>query len=172
MPESLQDTAPDGAPDSTPNGSWGGRAYRRVVTGLDAQGRSCVAIDGPIARRSAMSAALAWRTDALPADNAGNADAAVPYALDLLHAPGSNFAICEFPPNMPEFMHATDTIDYLVVLSGRVTLVLESGEAELAAGDFVIDRGVMHGWRNPHGEPCVAAVVNLPAQPVGKGRTI
>lgn len=166
MSDSLQDSAADA-------GSWGGRTYRRVVTGLDAEGRSCVTIDGPIARRSAMGgAALAWRTDALPADNTGSADAAVPYALDLLHAPGSNFAICEFPPRMPEFMHATDTIDYLVVLQGRVTLVLESGEADLSAGDFVIDRGVLHAWRNPHDEPCVAAVVNLPAQPVGKGRTI
>jgi mannose-6-phosphate isomerase-like protein (cupin superfamily) len=50
--------------------------------------------------------------------------------------------------------------------------VLEEGEADLGPGDFVVDRGVVHGWRNPHDEPCVAAVVNLPAHPVGKGRTI
>lgn len=146
--------------------------HRRVVTGLDAEGKSCVAIDGPIPRFNPMNAAFAWRTAATPADNSGNDDPVVPYAVDLLHAPGSNFAICEFPPNTPAFMHATDTIDYLVILKGRVTLVLEDGEAELAAGDFVVDRGAMHGWRNPHDEPCVAAVVNLPAHPVGKGRTI
>lgn len=147
-------------------------AHRRVVTGLDAEGRSRVVIDGPIPRFNAMSAALAWRTEATPADNAGAADPVVPYSIDLLHTPGSNFAICQFPPDSPEIMHATDTIDYLVILSGRVTLVLEAGEAELGPGDFVVDRGVMHGWRNPHGEPCVAAVVNLPAHPVGKGRTL
>jgi mannose-6-phosphate isomerase-like protein (cupin superfamily) len=147
-------------------------AHRRVVTGLDAEGRSRVVIDGPIPRFNAMSAALAWRTETTPADNTGSADPVVPYSIDLLHTPGSNFAICQFPPDSPEIMHATDTIDYLVILSGRVTLVLEAGEAELGPGDFVVDRGVMHGWRNPHGEPCVAAVVNLPAHPVGKGRTL
>lgn len=146
-------------------------AHRRVVTGLDDRGRSAVIIDGPIPRYNTISAALAWRS-AIPADNAGREDAAVPYAIELLHSGHANFAICRFPANTPELMHATDTIDYLVILSGRVTLVLEQGEAELGPGDFVVDRGVMHGWRNPHGEDCVAAVVNIPAHPVGKGRTI
>lgn len=146
--------------------------HRRVVTGLDAEGRSCVIIDGPIPALNEMSAALAWRTATLPADNSGSADPVAPYAIEMLHTPGSNFAICRFPPHTPALMHATDTIDYLVILEGRVTLVLEDGEADLGPGDFVVDRGVMHGWRNPHDEPCVAAVVNLPAHPVGKGRTI
>jgi mannose-6-phosphate isomerase-like protein (cupin superfamily) len=147
-------------------------AHRRVVTGLDAAGKSCVIIDGAIPRFNTMSAALAWRTGAHPADNSGSADTVAPYAVDLLHTPGSNFAVCQFPAGAQEIMHATDTIDYLVILSGRVTLVLEAGEADLGPGDFVVDRGVFHGWRNPHDEPCVAAVVNLPAHPVGQGRTI
>jgi len=147
-------------------------AHRRVVTGLDGAGRSCVLIDGPIPRFNEMTAALAWRTDSQPATNEHPGDTVAPYAVDMLHTPGSNFAICQFPPGSPEIMHATDTIDYLVILKGRVTLVLEDGEADLGPGDFVVDRGVMHGWRNPHGEPCVAAVVNLPAHPVGGGRTI
>lgn len=147
-------------------------ALRRVVTGLDAEGRSTVIIDGPVPQFNAMNAALAWCTDTAPADNSGSEDAAVPYATGLLHTPGSNFAVCQFPAGAREIMHATDTIDYLVILSGRVTLVLEEGEAELGPGDLVVDRGVVHGWRNPHGEPCVAAVVNLPARPVGEGRTI
>jgi mannose-6-phosphate isomerase-like protein (cupin superfamily) len=147
-------------------------ALRRVVTGLDGEGRSAVIIDGPVPRYNAMNAALVWRSEAVPADNSGNADTIVPYSIDLLHTPGSNFAVCQFPAGADAYMHATDTIDYLIVLSGRVTLVLESGEAELGPGDLVVDRGVVHGWRNPHGEPCVAAVVNLPAHPVGGGRTI
>lgn len=145
---------------------------RRVVTGLDAAGKSAVVIDGPVPRFNAMNAALVWRTAGTPADNSGNADPVAPYAVEMLHTPGSNFAICEFPPHSPALMHATDTIDYLVILSGRVTLVLEEGEADLGPGDLVVDRGVPHGWRNPHEEPCIAAVVNLPAHPVGQGRTI
>lgn len=151
----------------------GDLSNRRVVTGIDAEGKSAVVIDGPIPRLDPnMTAALAWRTSGQPADNSGNDDVAAPYEVAMLHTPGSNFAICEFKANTPELMHATDTIDYLVILSGRVTLVLEDGEADLGPGDFVVDRGVNHGWRNPHGEPCIAAVVNLPAHPVGKGRTI
>lgn len=146
--------------------------HRRVVTGLDAEGRSSVIIDGQIPCFNAMNAALAWRSETTPADNSGTGDTVVPYAVELLHTPGSNFAICSFPPNTPAIMHATDTLDYLVILSGRVALVLEEGEAQLGPGDFVVDRGVMHGWRNDHAEPCVAAVVNLPAGPVGKGRTV
>lgn len=148
-------------------------AHRRVVTGLDAAGKSCVVIDGPIPRFNEVGAALAWTTAAHPADNSGSADTVGPYGLEMLHTPGSNFAICEFAAgNTEAMMHATDTIDYLVILQGRVTLVLESGEVHLGPGDFVVDRGVLHGWSNPHAETCVAAVVNLPAHPVGKGRTV
>ena len=146
-------------------------AHRRVVTGVNDEGKSAVVIDGPIPRLNEVTAALAWRAD-IPADNSGSADTAAPYAIDMLHSGQANFAICEFAANTPETMHATDTIDYLIILLGRVTMVLENGEADLGPGDFVVDRGVMHGWRNPHGEDCVAAVVNLPAGPVGKGRTI
>lgn len=146
--------------------------YRRVVTGLDDEGRSCVVIDGPIPDLHAASATYAWRTDSLPADNSGRVDAAAPFEIGHLHSGGSSFAICEFAPGTQAYMHATDTIDYLVVLKGRVTLVLEKGEATVGPGDFVVDRGVMHGWRNSFDEPCVCAVVNLPAQPVGAGRTI
>ena len=149
-------------------------AHRRVVTGLDDDGRSCIRIDGPIppSGPAVSSAAFVWRTDGVPADNSGRDDTVVPYEIDLLHTGGSNFAICEFPPGTDALMHATDTIDYLVILSGHVTLELEAGEAALGPGDFVVDRGVMHGWRNDGDEPCIAAVVNLPAHPVGKGRTI
>ncbi len=146
-------------------------ANRRVVTGIGPDGRSRVVIDGPIPQHNAMSAALAWRS-AIPADNTGAEDAAVPYAIEVLHSGHANFAVCEFPPRTDALMHATDTIDYLVVLSGEVTLVLEEGEVALGPGDFVVDRGVVHGWRNPHDTPCRCAVVNIPALPVGAGRTI
>lgn len=146
-------------------------AHRRVVTGLDGAGRSAVVLDGPIPRFNDISAALAWRSP-VPADNAEAADTAAPYAIDMLHSGHANFAICEFAAGSAAFMHATDTIDYLVILEGRVTLVLERGEAALGPGDFVVDRGVLHGWRNDHAEPCIAAVVNVPAHPVGEGRTI
>jgi quercetin dioxygenase-like cupin family protein len=144
---------------------------RRVVTGLDDEGKSCAIIDGPIPQHNAMSAALAWRC-AIPADNSGREDTAAPYSVEMLHSGGANFAICEFPPRSDAFMHATDTVDFIVVLSGQVTLVLEKGEAGLGPGDFVVDRGVLYGWRNASDTPCKCAVINLPSLPVGNGRTI
>ena len=148
-------------------------ARRRVVTGLNEEGQSCVVIDGPIPQfDTSMGAALIWQSKTQPADNSGNADTAEPYTIAMLHNPGSTFAICTFAPGSEAHMHATDTTDYLVILSGQVTLVVENGEADLGAGDCVVDRGVVHGWRNSATEPCVAVAVNVPARPVGKGRTI
>ena len=147
-------------------------SHRRVVTGLNHQGQSAVIIDGPVPVLADISAALVWQSKVQPADNSGNADTAEPYKVEMLHNPGSTFAICTFAPGSHEHMHATDTIDYLVILSGHVTLVTEKGEADLGAGDLVVDRGVYHGWRNLSDTPCVAVAVNVPALAVGKGRTV
>ena len=147
-------------------------ARRRVVTGLDPAGRSAVIIDGPVPVLADISAALVWQSKVQPADNSGNADTAEPYTVSMLHNPGSTFAICTFPPGSHEHMHATDTIDYLVILSGTVTLVTEKGAAELGPGDLVVDRGVFHGWRNLSDTPCVAVAINIPAHPDGNGRTV
>jgi quercetin dioxygenase-like cupin family protein len=147
-------------------------SYRRVVTGLNEEGKSCIVIDGPIPSSDGIPAALAWRTDALPADNSGSEDPVAPYTLEMLHPTGSAFTICEFKPGTDGGYHATDTIDYLVILAGEVTLLLETGEAALKPGDFVVDRGTVHGWRVDGSESCIAAAINLPALPVGNGRTL
>lgn len=147
------------------------RSYRRVVTGLDAEGRSCVIIDGEVPRHGGASA-LVWRSAAVPADNSGSEDMAAPYAMEMLHDGGSNFMLVELPVGMGRFMHATDTLDYLVVLSGRVVLELETEAVTLDPGDFIVDRGVPHAWRNDGPDVAVMASITLPALPVGKGRTV
>ena len=40
------------------------------------------------------------------------------------------------------------------------------------AGAVLVDRGVSHSCRNDSGKPARAAIVLLPALPVGKGRTV
>jgi len=65
--------------------------YRRVVTGLDDRGQSCVIVDepieGPLARIP-----LVWVTDGVPADNSAREDfAVVQYGFDLMHAGGTLF---------------------------------------------------------------------------------
>lgn len=145
--------------------------HRRVVTGLDPQGQSTVILDGPIPHKDAGPVALAWRSP-IPADNSGTDDVVEPFRIEMLHTGQVNCSVVNFVGGTEAFMHATDTLDFVIVLSGRVTLVLDTGEVDLVPGDVVVDRGVVHGWRNPHEETCIAVAVTVPAHPIGAGRTI
>lgn len=145
--------------------------HRRVVTGLNAKGQSCVIIDGPVPQLGRASD-LIWRSATVPADSSGSEDMAAAFTMDMLHDGGSNFMFVTFPPGMGPFMHATDTLDYLVVLSGQIVLQLETEEVVLSPGDFIVDRGVIHAWRNDTAEPASMVSITLPAMPVGKGRTV
>jgi mannose-6-phosphate isomerase-like protein (cupin superfamily) len=51
-------------------------------------------------------------------------------------------------------MHRTQTVDYGVVISGEITLVLDEGETLLKVGDVVVQRGTNHAWANHSGKPC------------------
>ena len=59
-------------------------------------------------------------------------------------------------------MHVTQTIDYGIVLSGEVTLELDSGESTtMQAGDCVIQQATKHAWRNRGAEPCRIAFIMI-----------
>ena len=61
-------------------------------------------------------------------------------------------------------MHTTDTVDYLVILSGAVHLELDDGRTvQMKSGDCIIQNGTRHAWRNVRREPCVIAVVMVGA---------
>lgn len=65
--------------------------------------------------------------------------------------PGSTVVM---EPDAPG-MHTTDSIDYLVVVSGQATLELDDGEQTvLDPGDVVVQNGTRHAWRNHGSEPC------------------
>jgi mannose-6-phosphate isomerase-like protein (cupin superfamily) len=51
-------------------------------------------------------------------------------------------------------MHRTESIDYGVVISGEMTLVLDRDETLLKTGDVVIQRGTNHAWANRSGKLC------------------
>src|SRR3954462_8237946 len=44
------------------------------------------------------------------------------------------------------FMHRTKTLDYAIVLSGEVVLVLDDSEVAMKAGDVCIQRATNHAW--------------------------
>jgi quercetin dioxygenase-like cupin family protein len=145
---------------------------RRVVTGLDAQGRSCVLFDDQL-RATPMGAqsgvAMIWRSETVPADNSGDTDTVDGFSLELLNEGGTKFMLVEVEPNVEPIMHATDTIDYLVVLRGQVVLRLEADEVMLGPGDVIVDRGVIHGWSARGEESALFASIMIPANTVGAG---
>lgn len=146
---------------------------RRVVTGLDDEGRSRVVLDATARPFASGGGAYVWRSDTMPADNGGAADTAPPdFDYDLFHDGGSNFFVIAMQPGERSSTHATDTLDYIVMMEGRVVLELETGEVALEAGDTLVDRGVIHAWRNDGPGVARYACVTLPALPVGRGRTV
>ncbi len=146
---------------------------RRVVTGLDADGKSCVLIDGPPRAAAMGGGGLIWRTEAIPADNSPQQDCpGDEVTFELMHTPGSLFMVGDFAPGRRTIMHATDTIDYIVMMAGEVVLELETGETVLRAGDVSVDRGVVHAWRNDTDQTARIAFIIVPAKPVGAGRTV
>ena len=51
-------------------------------------------------------------------------------------------------------MHRTESVDYGIVISGEMTLILDKGETLLRERDVVIQRGTNHAWANRSGKPC------------------
>lgn len=168
------------------------RPVRRVVAGLDTDGRSAVLFDGDATTHAenpnwpGFGVKLLWLTDHTPVVvRAGVDEAARP--LQILPSPGgSTCVICEFPPlssldamtssqralaqqltfgdthdEQSLQLHATPTLDYLVMISGELTLVLEAGETTLRAGDVLIDCGVRHGWENRGTVPAICLSVMI-----------
>ncbi|WP_131781514.1 cupin domain-containing protein [Legionella gresilensis] len=61
-------------------------------------------------------------------------------------------------------MHTTNTIDYVVVLKGEVTLLLDDGEVRLKPFDAVLQRSTNHYWINEGNEPVLMLGVLLVAK--------
>jgi mannose-6-phosphate isomerase-like protein (cupin superfamily) len=55
------------------------------------------------------------------------------------------------------YMQKTRTLDFCLVLEGEITLVLDTQEVHLRAGDTVVQRGTNHAWSNRSERPCVIA---------------
>ena len=142
-----------------------------------------------------MGATMLWTTDQVPADPSGDVDATDRPFHAMPHPGGVNFVVAQFPPeaeyramspaeqnaarNIDGFlehgdlsqedvmigMHVTDTIDHDIILSGQLTLILDSGEYVLHPGDAVIMRGDRHAWRNDGDEPALMAAATVSTEP-------
>jgi quercetin dioxygenase-like cupin family protein len=141
---------------------------RRVVTGHDERGVSVFASDGPVpVVRTAPDGALfceIWGTIAMPAPVAAAEPDPTLDALSVPPAPnGTKIRINVFPPGAVSPMHRTQSVDYGIVLSGEVVLVLDDSETVLRAGDVVVQRGTNHRWENRTGSTSRMAFILIDA---------
>lgn len=178
------------------------RPARRIVTGHDTAGRSVVlsddvsphTLENPV--RPGRGLTDLWRTDAVPANNAGAADAADRQVTLNPPENGTVFRFFQINPLADEAdlspeerearyarafdqmgagedridtrrhpgMHRTRTVDYIILLQGEVTLLLDEGEVDMKPLDVVVQRGTNHAWENRGSEPAVLAGVLIDAE--------
>ena len=61
-------------------------------------------------------------------------------------------------------MHKTKTIDYIILLKGDVTLLLDNDEVKLKPFDVVVQRGTNHAWVNNGEEPALLIAVLIDSE--------
>lgn len=143
---------------------------RRVVTGHDEHGRAGVKLDSlmdnVVRLRSGNSGSVIWATDETPVNLDMEEDPAQ-RSMDIEPPQqGSVFRVLELAPGKAPYMHRTDTLDYVIVLSGECVMFLDDErEVTLRAGDVLIQRGTNHGWANRCSTPCLLAFVLIGANP-------
>ncbi|HKD67279.1 MAG TPA: cupin domain-containing protein [Candidatus Binataceae bacterium] len=143
---------------------------RRVVTAIKA-GRSVIQSDGP--------APTSWCTElwATSGDQPQGFDP--PEIKPTLMPPskGTRWRVVDIPPDSAvrriagaavegvdeEGWHTTNTVDYVLILDGDITLEVDDGKVELHAGDCVVQRATNHRWRNYGTRPArmVAVMISL-----------
>ena len=152
-------------------------SVRRVVTGHDDKGKAIVKIDEVctdfVEGRPNGYLCNIWTTDTTPADNSGQDDQGARPGRFTMIENGTVFRILHFLPGLAQRVHRTDSIDYLVVMSGEIDMELDEGEhVHLKAGDVMVQRGTVHNWVNRGTEPCTMAVILVHAKPVQAGGKI
>jgi quercetin dioxygenase-like cupin family protein len=142
---------------------------RRVVTGHDKNGKATVMIDKTVTStaesRPGANPQVIWTTEGFPANNDGNTDESARKTGTTL-ADGTVFRVISFAPGVSPRNHRTDSIDYAVVISGKIDMDLDGETVRLRAGDVLVQRGTIHNWFNRGTEPCVIAFVLISAKPV------
>lgn len=152
---------------------------RRVITGMK-DGKSVIERDEIVTNVSeeypGMVMSDVWCTGSMPVNL--NEEKVIPN-IALPHTPdnGTYFRYVSIPPDKSmgiehvvgqphPLMHQTTTLDYIIILSGEMYLIMEEGETLLKTGDIVIQRGTNHAWSNRTEEPCIQLAVLIDAREV------
>jgi hypothetical protein len=151
----------------TPSGIALARGVRRVITGHNARGRSYIIQDDRVTGGSFPSLYNATGDLPLGPGRTGEPTGIMPTDRpELEPAPGGSR--CHFvtlpptPRDAKPGWHRTTTLDYNILLSGELVLMVDEGETTLFPGDVVIQRNTMHAWRNDTRTPVFWVAVLVP----------
>ena len=145
------------------------------------------------ARPSGVASANLWITDSYPPALSFTNDDPAKQPIGISPPDnGTTFRVIEFPPHDPAaeaklepdflmkeigdkapargvpvthpYMHRTRTLDYAVVLSGEIDMMLDETSVHLKPGDTVVQQATNHAWINRGKEPCRILFVLLDSQ--------
>ena len=166
----------------------------RVVTTINKDGKSVALVDDALPLQSLRSpnpAGEVWVTQAAPADFNWTEDRGKIKVALQPPKNGTIFRIVDFvpmteaieklpmdtmmkvagvdapkrglPPKHP-MMHRTRTIDYAIIMSGEIDMMLDDSVVHLKAGDVVVQQATNHAWINRSGKPCRVAFILMDSQ--------
>ena len=152
---------------------------RRVVTGLDDSNHAVVLFDSRVSLKQdspVLASTNFWITDSLSREDTANRPIGVSPPDN-----GTKFRLVEFAPldpateaklpagmimkgvsHPPEkgipvshpMMHRTRTLDYAVILSGEIDMMLDDTSVHLKQGDVIVQQATNHGWVTHGTQPC------------------
>jgi mannose-6-phosphate isomerase-like protein (cupin superfamily) len=130
---------------------------------------------------------LLWVTDETPAIGSLKIDRADRTIGTAPPPNGTVLRVVDFPPVTPElesvsqkdllkamgvdshspdgakarhpYMHRTKSVDYGIILSGEIDMLMDDSEVHLKAGDVIIQQGTNHAWVNKSDKFCRIAFV-------------
>ncbi len=166
---------------------------RRIITAVNSDGKSHVLTDGEGLDFGTLTEL--WATDSAPASYGSDDEIAERRVRLEPPANGTVFRLFRVEPDDPNRsrdeleqgtaagfaavgaehcrpntardprMHTTSSVDYIVLLRGEVTLLLDEGEVDLKPFDVVIQRGTNHAWINKGTEVAELVGILVDAEP-------
>jgi mannose-6-phosphate isomerase-like protein (cupin superfamily) len=156
----------------------------RVVTTLGADNKSTTLADSQVTLNvspSGNGSANLWVTNSSPPGFSFTEDTGKPTGFNPPDN-GTVLRVVEFPPLKPgeeaklppdlmmklvgdhapargvpvshPLMHRTRTVDYAIIMSGEIDMMLDDKTVHLKAGDVVVQQATNHAWLNHTSEPC------------------
>jgi hypothetical protein len=128
---------------------------RTLITGIDAEGRSCVVGDtdivaAPVDDIPGLTMASLYATNQSPPAR----PPALADSIDVKLAPGLlRWMVIGHEPHathratVATTMHHSDTLDFVYVQEGSAELILQDGVHDVGIGDCVVTPGIDHAWK-------------------------